>query len=617
VLSKDVRFRIVCLIAAGVVGASGQQLAVVNAASYVSQISPGGIATAFGTRLPTDSNTTVEICMPGNPPSACTPASIFAAYSSQINFLIPDPLTVNQVVIQVLHSGVVVASGSVPVSSLSPGVFTADNSGHGIFNGQSYDGGQYDNVYTAAGAPRAVVSPNVLVLYGTGWKHANPANVRVSLGGIQVTPDYAGPSSDQGLDQLNVQIPAGLAAKTAHLVDISISFLYASDSTTGAYHTATVQFCLAGQTGDRNCPAVPAPTPSCTDPLPGVAAPYAPHGIFCLQPPGTNPVPITNYIQKQPTVCGGDLYIVWSTVDQGNGNYNWTTVDNQLNQWVQAGKKVNFIVWGVSDATPNNATPAYVLDDPNYQSVTCQQNGQTLQYPVYYAGSYESNYKTFIQAVMNRYGGNANVGYIRFGLARGGEVFPTCMTQMMTFSGLSTTAEFNTQWENYLTEMTRFQQGLQTQIINTGGRAVQLMAALDQYGTPVQYAVTDFEAANATSLGFGFGSQGLSNADITAYNAGRPCAADWCSSFQKDYGLVPLELQTIAASDPTNAPGGTGTLVNLLPFALGLHAQIFEAYIQDLQVAYDPASPDFAQYSQAYQSVFQQTAAKVGMSPGK
>jgi uncharacterized protein (TIGR03437 family) len=622
--------RIVCLIAAAVADASGQQpapLAVVNAANYAPQIAPGSIATAFGAGLPADSAIGVTLCTPGNSPTACQPATVFAAYPSQVNFLVPDPLPVGQVVVRISHSGVVVASGSVTVSAFSPAVFTADNSGAGIFNGQSWDGGQYNAVYTPASTPSAIVpravsptsgsSPNVLILYGTGWKHANPANVRITVGGIQVAPDYAGPSSGPGLDQINVRIPSGLATKTAQIAGISISLLHAAGGTTGAYGTRTVQFCLAGQTGDANCPAVPAPMPTCTEPLPGVAAPYAPHGIFVLQPAGANPAPITNYIQQQPTVCGGNLYVVWSTVDQGNGNYNWTPVDNQVNQWVQAGKRVNLIVWGVSDSRPNNGTPAYVLDDPNYQSVTCQENGVTLQYPVYYSGSYKSNYKTFVQAVMNRYGGNANVGYIRFGLARGGEVFPTCLTQMMTFSGFSSTSEFNTQWESYIVEMTQFQQGLQTQIVAAGGRAAQLMAALDQYGSPTQYAVADFEAANAKSLGFGFGSQGLSASDVAAYNAGRPCAADWCSMFQQQSGLVPLELQTIAASDPTNAPGGTGSLVNLFPFALGLGAQIFEVYIQDLQVAYDPTSPDYARYSQAYQAVFQQTASKLGFAPGK
>jgi hypothetical protein len=218
---------------------------------------------------------------------------------------------------------------------------------------------------------------------------------------------------------------------------------------------------------------------------------------------------------------------------------------------------------------------------------------------------------------MNRYGGNGNVGYIRFGLSRGGEVFPTCLAQMMAFSNFFTIDQFNMQWESYIVEMTRFQKDLQTQIVNAGGRAVQLMAALDVYGNPAQYAVNDFEAANAKSLGFGFGSQGLSASDMAAYIAGRPCGSDWCGAFQKEYGLVPLELQTVAASDPTNAPRGTGTLVNLLPFALSLDVQIFEVYIQDLQVAYDPTSPNFAQYRQAYSQVFQQTASKIGFAPAK
>ena len=50
----------------------------------------------------------------------------------------------------------------------------------------------------------------------------------------------------------------------------------------------------------------------------------------------------------------------------------------------------------------------------------------------------------------------------------------------------------------------------------------------------------------------------------------------------------------------------------LLLFALNLHTQIFEIYIQDLQVAYDPTSRNYAAFSQAYQQVFQNTAAVVG-----
>ena len=55
----------------------------------------------------------------------------------------------------------------------------------------------------------------------------------------------------------------------------------------------------------------------------------------------------------------------------------------------------------------------------------------------------------------------------------------------------------------------------------------------------------------------------------------------------------------------------------LLPFALSLRTQIFEVTIQDLQVAYDPTSPNYAQYGKAYQQVYQQAAETVGYGSAK
>jgi hypothetical protein len=211
-----------------------------------------------------------------------------------------------------------------------------------------------------------------------------------------------------------------------------------------------------------------------------------------------------------------------------------------------------------------------VLNDPGYQSVSCPSRGTIASYPVYYSPGHKNNYKTFLRAFLNRYGSDPRIGYIRIGLARGGEVFPTCLTQMMQLGGYST-SQFNTVWENYIAEMTAFQQSIP--------HSVQLMAALNQYGWPTQFPVCDWEASNAVALGFGFGSQGLELSD-TAYPGGR-CTSDWCAMFQTYQGRVPLELQPISASDPANLPGGTGSLTVLLPFGLSLGAQVFELYIQD------------------------------------
>jgi hypothetical protein len=273
---------------------------------------------------------------------------------------------------------------------------------------------------------------------------------------------------------------------------------------------------------------------------------------------------------------------------------------------------VNFIVWGTGDSTPNTATPAYVLSDPQYKSVSCVTGGNTTTLPVYFSPGYMNNYKAFITALLNRYGADPRIGYIRFGIARGGEAFPACLTELMQAAGVTTLGDFNTFWENYIVEMTAFQKSLQTTLLHSAGRVVQLMAALNQYGNPVQWAVADFEGQNAKSLGFGFGSQGLQLSDIGAYQSGGHCSSDWCNAFNLYAGQVPLELQPIAASDPSNAPGGTGSLTVLLPFALSLKTQILEMYIQDLQVAYDPTSKDYAQYGDAYRQALDRAAGVVG-----
>jgi hypothetical protein len=403
----------------------------------------------------------------------------------------------------------------------------------------------------------------------------------------------------------------------SQLVNVAISFTGAPASPTGVFAANTVQYCLAGTNAASTCPS-PGPAPAvCNQPIPGVAAPYAPHGIFALEFPGQSITPTAlKTIMNESTVCGGNLFVIWSAVDSGNGQYNWSSVDNAIAAWTAIGKGVNLIVWGAADSSPNTATPAYVLNDPTYQSVSCAEDGGTTQYsyPVYYSAGYQNNYKTFVQALLNRYGSNSSVGYIRFGLARGGEADPTCLTQLMALGNYSI-SQFDTVWENYLTGMTAFEKSIQSSLLTSAGPAghvVQLMQALNQYGNPVQYNVTSFEAQNAASLGFGFGSQGLQLSDISNYNAGQHCSSDWCANFVAYAGQVPLELQTIAQSDPTNAAGGTGSMTVLLPFALSLHTQIFEVYIQDLQVAYDPTSVNYAMYSQAYQQAFQNAAAVVG-----
>ena len=90
--------------------------------------------------------------------------------------------------------------------------------------------------------------------------------------------------------------------------------------------------------------------------------------------------------------------------------------------------------------------------------------------------------------------------------------------------------------------------------------------------------------------------------------AGYPnCTSDWCNLFDQYAGMVPLELQTIAPSDPSGA-GQTGSLTTLVPFAISRHAAFLEIYYQDWLLAFDPRYPGYVQYGAAYSRVLTEAA---------
>jgi hypothetical protein len=122
------------------------------------------------------------------------------------------------------------------------------------------------------------------------------------------------------------------------------------------------------------------------------------------------------------------------------------------------------------------------------------------------------------------------------------------------------------------------------------GSSIQMMVGITPFGNPANN-VPDYLGPAATSLGIGFGSQGLEIGDVNNYPN---CSADWCNLFASSTGKVPLELQTIFQScAPTNAActtqeSQTGSLTDLLPFAVAHKVTILEIYYQDWLTGYDP-----------------------------
>jgi hypothetical protein len=74
---------------------------------------------------------------------------------------------------------------------------------------------------------------------------------------------------------------------------------------------------------------------------------------------------VQTYLMTNPAVTGANFYVKWVDVDQGPGTspqYVFSSIDTELLPWTQANKKVNLVIWAVSDSSPNDATPQYVIN---------------------------------------------------------------------------------------------------------------------------------------------------------------------------------------------------------------------------------------------------------------
>jgi hypothetical protein len=217
--------------------------------------------------------------------------------------------------------------------------------------------------------------------------------------------------------------------------------------------------------------------------------------------------------------------------------------------------------------------------------------------PNYFTTVFQSRYQELMTAVIQHYASNPSIGYIRFGLGREGETHPAPPQAFQpgnscygTFLGWGWTP---TTWVNYIAGMLQHEATLRAPF-------PLLVTISDELG---DLTIADEIAAVAINKGIGLGYQGYSSTQIANYYAGRSCGDDFCRLFNL-YAGAELELQlggnSGSLSDPTGA--GSGSLVDLLPFGVQMHATIFELYYQDWRIAFDPTDYYYPQYHLDYQT---------------
>jgi len=297
----------------------------------------------------------------------------------------------------------------------------------------------------------------------------------------------------------------------------------------------------------------------------------------------------------------------------------WTVCDHSTAGCIDPASQTIYAIGSGNDVA---SVSMGTVGNPVYGTTNCGSG--TL--PLEWRPNFIKAWQAFISQVVQHYASNNSVAYLRFGFGIGGENIPNhgtmvaaCQAEMTKYAFSSVPAPWpdpsSAQWQQVTTTWVNY--------LNAMLQSERSLSSVRQFGTTMSPIVTsgsdlvtpDAIASDAVALKVGIGSQGLQKSDPANYAAGPAClGGDWCANFAKYKGQVPLELQTLNYSDPSDA-NVVGSLVNTVPFATGLGTQILELYVDDWMCTYDSSWNGNNTYSACtaagYPAIFSAAAAQI------
>jgi uncharacterized protein (TIGR03437 family) len=222
-------------------------VATVSAASFIpsAEVAPESIVAAFGSNLATGLGipegelpevllgTTVKV---RDSAGAERPSKLFFVFNTQVNFQIPPATAGGTATVTIQSGDGSLSVGTVEISAVAPGIFTANASGAGVAAAQAlrvrngdlffeptaqFDGSVFVPLPIDLGPETDQV---FLILYGTGIRfHGSLQNVSVMIGNQTFPALYADFAPGfTGLDQINVgPIPRSMAG--AGVLDVKVN----------------------------------------------------------------------------------------------------------------------------------------------------------------------------------------------------------------------------------------------------------------------------------------------------------------------------------------------------------------------------------------------------------
>ncbi len=194
----------------------------VEGAGYGNLTAPNAIVAAYGTKLASQNltNTSLPLLTSLDGTSVYVngvAAGLFFVSALQVNYLMPSSTLVGPAQVVIVAKDGTVSRGTTNVAGTAPGIFTQQINGLGAPAAvASADGVVFDIVLSNPdGTPVTIDPGNFVSLFGTGMRFFSnlPANA-ITIGGVNVPPLFIGAQPNfEGLDQVNLQIPAALAGR--------------------------------------------------------------------------------------------------------------------------------------------------------------------------------------------------------------------------------------------------------------------------------------------------------------------------------------------------------------------------------------------------------------------
>jgi uncharacterized protein (TIGR03437 family) len=165
------------------------------------------------------------------------PATLTSVSPTAVNFVVPqDVKPFNLIEVIVNNNGTILRS-RVTVLKTSPGLFTTTNDGNGRVRAQCGRPNP-DGSITFTDPPCAVgteANPNILRVFGTGWRNADKVVLKVA--DVDLTPTFSGPQPNVfGIDLIDVKLVPSLAGRTD--VDVMVT---ATEGTTNRTSKAGIK----------------------------------------------------------------------------------------------------------------------------------------------------------------------------------------------------------------------------------------------------------------------------------------------------------------------------------------------------------------------------------------